>query len=66
MYIVTWWLKVETVEQEEGAIARQRRGKHIFAATNQHATTEELLEAVFSVWIAPRLCVCVCVCVTLD
>jgi hypothetical protein len=39
------------VEQEEAAIGRQRRGEHISAATNQHATTEELLEAVFSVWV---------------
>jgi hypothetical protein len=29
------------------AIARQRRGKHASAATNQHATIEQLLEAVF-------------------
>jgi hypothetical protein len=34
------------------AIARQRRGKHVSAAMNQHTTTEELLEAVLSVlWL---------------
>jgi hypothetical protein len=31
------------------AIARQRHGKHFSAATNQHETREELLEAAFSV-----------------
>jgi hypothetical protein len=35
------------VERIDGAIARQRRGKHISSATNQHATTEGLLEAAF-------------------
>jgi hypothetical protein len=35
------------VEQGKAAIARQQRNKHIFAATNQHATTEELFEAMF-------------------
>jgi hypothetical protein len=43
------------MEQEEAAIARQRRGKHVSAATNQHATIEGVLEAVFSVWSVPRL-----------
>jgi hypothetical protein len=32
------------------ATARQQHGKHISAAKNQQTTTEELLEAVFSVW----------------
>jgi hypothetical protein len=31
-----------------GAIARQRRGKTVSAATNQHATIDELWESVFS------------------
>jgi hypothetical protein len=43
------------VEQEEAVIARERRGKHVFAATNKHATIEEQLEVVFSMWFAPRL-----------
>jgi hypothetical protein len=33
-------------------LAKQRFGRHIFAAVNQHATIEE---AVFSVGAAPRL-----------
>jgi glycerol-3-phosphate responsive antiterminator len=37
------------VEKEEAAIDRQRRGKHISAATNQQETMEELLETEFSV-----------------
>jgi hypothetical protein len=48
------WLKAGILKLEEAPIATQRRGKHS-AATNQHATTEELLEAVFSMWSAPRL-----------
>jgi hypothetical protein len=37
------------VEQEEVAIARQQCSKYISAATDQHTTIEELMEAVFSV-----------------
>jgi hypothetical protein len=44
---VTWRLKAGIVEPEE-AVARQRLGKHISAATNTHATIEELLAAAFS------------------
>jgi hypothetical protein len=33
----------------------QGRGKQISIAANQHATTEELLEMVFSVWSVLRL-----------
>jgi hypothetical protein len=36
------------VEPEETAVARQRLGKYVFAATNTQATTEELLDAVIS------------------
>jgi hypothetical protein len=36
------------MQREEMAIARQRQPKHVSAATNQHATTEELLEKLFS------------------
>jgi hypothetical protein len=32
---------------EETAVARLRFGKHLSAATNTHATTEELLDTVF-------------------
>jgi hypothetical protein len=31
-------------------IARQRLGKHVPSATNTQATTEVLLDAVFSMW----------------
>jgi hypothetical protein len=36
------------VEPEETAGARLRLRKHVIAATNIHATVEELLDAVFS------------------
>jgi hypothetical protein len=36
------------VEPEETAVAMQRLGKHVPAATNTHATTQELLDSVFS------------------
>jgi hypothetical protein len=41
--------------KKEAAVAMQLRGKHISAATNQHATTEELLEVVSTMWSMPRL-----------
>jgi hypothetical protein len=40
--------KSVVVQLEETIIARQRLSKHIPAATNKYATTEELFEAVFS------------------
>jgi hypothetical protein len=40
-------LKVGTDEPEETAVGRQRLRKHVPAATNTHATTEGLLDAVF-------------------
>jgi hypothetical protein len=43
------------VEQEEAAIARQRRHKRVSTSTNKHATVEELLEMVFSIWSVLRL-----------
>jgi hypothetical protein len=43
------------VQPEETAIARQRHGKHVSVAVDMHATVEELLEAVFSMWSVPRL-----------
>jgi hypothetical protein len=33
---------------EEMTVARKWLGKHVLAATTKHATTEELLNAVFS------------------
>jgi hypothetical protein len=39
------------VEQIKGAVARKRG----YAATNKHETTEELLEAMFSMPSEPRL-----------
>jgi hypothetical protein len=38
------------VEPEETAVDRQRLGKYIPVAMNVHATIEELLDVVFSVW----------------
>jgi hypothetical protein len=35
--------------------ARQRQGKHMSAVTNNHARTEEFLEAVFSMRSMSRL-----------
>jgi hypothetical protein len=43
------------MELVEAVIARLRHGKHASAATNQHATIEELLQTVFSVWSTQRL-----------
>jgi hypothetical protein len=43
------------VEQEEAAVARQRLGKHVFAATSQQAEIKKLLEAVFSAQSLSRL-----------
>jgi hypothetical protein len=36
------WLKARIVEQTNEAIARQRRSKHITAATDTDATTEDI------------------------
>jgi hypothetical protein len=43
------------VAPEETAVARQRLDKHLAAALDMHATIEELLEALFSVWFVPKL-----------
>jgi hypothetical protein len=43
------------VESEETSTARKRLGKQVPAATNTQATTEEILETVFSVGFAPRI-----------
>jgi hypothetical protein len=39
---------ISIIELEETAVARQRLSKHVSAATNTHATIEEMLEAVIS------------------
>jgi hypothetical protein len=46
---VIQWLKARIVV-EQVAVARQQHGNHVSTAMNKHATTEELLEAVFFVW----------------
>jgi hypothetical protein len=38
------------METEKTAVARPQLGKHVSAAMKQHATTDELLESMFSVW----------------
>jgi hypothetical protein len=52
---MTCLLKARTAEPEETAVARERLGQHILqqpnhatAATDTHATIEEVLETVFS------------------
>jgi hypothetical protein len=42
--------KARTVEPEETAIARPRLCKDVSAAMKQHATVQELLETMFSLW----------------
>jgi hypothetical protein len=42
-------------ESEEPFIARQRLGKRVPAATDTNATTEELLETMFSLQAVPKL-----------
>jgi hypothetical protein len=54
--ILTLWLKAGIMEQEEVAIAWQWHCKQFSMTTNKCATTEELLEAVFSMWSMLRLC----------
>jgi hypothetical protein len=43
------------VEPDEADLVRQRLDKHVSEATDTHATTEELLEVVFSVRSVLRL-----------
>jgi hypothetical protein len=42
--------KAGIVEPEQTAVARQRFGKHVPAATNTHAAIQELLDSVFYMW----------------
>jgi hypothetical protein len=53
--IVTLWPKAGLVEPEETSVARQRRDKQLSAATDSHATLEELLEAIFLYAICPEV-----------
>jgi ribosome-interacting GTPase 1 len=48
-------MKAVIVQQEEAATVRQHHDKYVSTAMNQHATVEELLEAVFSVQSLLRL-----------
>jgi hypothetical protein len=45
----------QTSLTRKATIARQGHDKHVSIAINQHATMEELLEVVFSVWSMLRL-----------
>lgn len=47
-------MKAGAVYQEEEAIANKWRGNDISAGKNQHATIEEVLEAMFCMWSVPR------------
>jgi hypothetical protein len=48
-------MKAGIAVPEKTSIDRQRHDKHISAVKNNHATTEELLEAVFSMQFVLRL-----------
>jgi hypothetical protein len=58
-HTVACLLKSRIVKPAETTVARERLCKHAcchtMAVTDMHATTEELLEAVFSLWSVPRL-----------
>jgi hypothetical protein len=43
------------MECVDAAIARQQHGKKVSVATDMYATTEELLETMFSMWSVPRI-----------
>jgi hypothetical protein len=47
-------VSVTSKEPEEKSVARQRLDKHICVATNAHETTEELLDAAFSMRFVSR------------
>jgi hypothetical protein len=53
IYIVTYRLKARSSGRKEMAVAMERLGKHVPAATNTHATIEELLKTVFSMQSMP-------------
>jgi hypothetical protein len=48
-------MKAGTANPENTSIVRQRHGKTVSAVMNNHATIEELLEAVFSRRFVSRL-----------
>jgi hypothetical protein len=48
-------MEARIADPETTSIARQQHGKHVSAVTNNHATIEELLEVVISMWFVLRL-----------
>jgi hypothetical protein len=48
-------MKAGIADPEKISIARQCHCKHVSAVTNNHATTEKLLEVMFSMLSFPRL-----------
>jgi Holliday junction resolvasome RuvABC ATP-dependent DNA helicase subunit len=48
-------MKARKVDRIDVATAMQRCGKHVSMATNEHATIEEPLDTVFSMWSMLRL-----------
>jgi hypothetical protein len=48
-------MKAEMADPENTSIARQRHGNTFFVVMNNHATTEEFLQAVFSMRSVLRL-----------
>jgi hypothetical protein len=48
-------MKARIADPEKIIIARQQYGKHVSVVINNHTTTEELLEVLFSMWKLPRL-----------
>jgi hypothetical protein len=52
---MTQQMKARIVDPEKLSIARQQYSKHVSAVTNNHTTTEELLEVMFSMRPMPRL-----------
>jgi hypothetical protein len=41
------WEKARIVKRIRRIMAGQRRGKHVFVATNKYATVEEFLEMIY-------------------
>jgi hypothetical protein len=54
--VAAYLLTARTLKPAETAVARERLRKHIVsAAKREHATMEELLEMVFSVWFVLKV-----------
>jgi hypothetical protein len=45
----------EIMESGKTSVARERFGKHVPATMDTHATIQELLKIVFSMWSVPKL-----------